>query len=374
MNGQGSVLLVLERPRADVRERLRAGSIAVTEASPTDAAPVLASAPFDVIIAPLAVLTGGLRGEALARRPPPEIVVVSPSDRLVEALALLREGASDVLAEPLDGDAAASAVAVALRRRAAAAEAALALERAAATMPARLAGSVVHELANRVAVLVSAVSAIESALTEVGAVEGLVASGGAASVAEWWQEDGRDAVLEAGEAAKEATEVTARLKTLALDLRTVLRADPASRAAFEVADAVAVALRLARPALASVARVEVSVPATATALGNAGTLARAALEILVHAAESFMRSGVRGGRVEVTWRGEPGWVVLEIRDDAPAGGERALSEAAARDAAHAFAVARDLAQRQGGSFTARRQASGGGHVVELRLPAAERPG
>jgi signal transduction histidine kinase len=305
-----------------------------------------------------------VHARALERDPRVQVIVASPRERLAEVIALLCEGVSDVLVEPLDPALVAAAVRRAIGRRRAEDEPPPLADVSRAPTPARLAGAVAHDIANRVAVVTSGLAAIERALDVGKELEALLGEGADASaIATWWQVQGRPALADAREATQEVTEATDRLKHLSRDLRTVVRAEAAADAAFDAAAAIQTAVRLARPALAPVARLSAEVPAGAAAHGNPGALARAALELLLRSAEAFASASTRGGHVALRWRTEPGFCVLEVEDDAPA------SAAPEAPRASGVAIARALAEAHGGELVRRSGGRGTGNVFELRLRA-----
>ncbi|MGN9813745.1 ATP-binding protein [Streptomyces sp. SD11] len=171
-----------------------------------------------------------------------------------------------------------------------------------------------------------------------------------------------------------AVEDTVRLQRLAADLLLLARLDAGERSADARLDLAALVRTEAGKRAGD--RVDVSVDAEAVEVsGSRGQLARV-LGNLLDNAQRHTRSSVA---VRVRRVGD--WAVLEVADDGAgvpaAERERVferfvrLDEARARDdggAGLGLAIARDVAVRHGGTLGVR-EASGGGALFELRLPA-----
>ncbi|QKV92513.1 HAMP domain-containing histidine kinase [Streptomyces sp. NA02950] len=177
-----------------------------------------------------------------------------------------------------------------------------------------------------------------------------------------------------------AVEDVVRLQRLAADLLLLARLDAGERPD-----------RTARVALDGMVREELSqrtgdrVPvvtelAAAEVTGSRGQLSRV-LGNLVDNAQRHAR-----GEVRVSVRAEGGRAVLGVADDGAGvpGSEREriferfvrLDDARSRDdggAGLGLAIARDVAERHGGTLTVR-EGPGGGALFELDLPLGERPG
>jgi signal transduction histidine kinase len=335
-----------------------------------DARRWLADAGFGVVEgdAPAGVVVAALDA-ALAAPPaaprgaPPELIVVAPPLRLAQAVALLRRGACDVLVEPLDRASLLDAVARAAARARAPAAPALLVELARTAPPLRVSAGVAHEIANPVAVLVSALAALEGDLAAIDEGSGHLAVDGIAAA--WWARAGRAALVDAREAAGEASAAAERLKQLAHDLRSLQRAEPApgGDAPTDVGLAAATAVRLARPLLAPVARLAADTPLGVSAAASPGAIVRVVLELLLCAMDALARSRRRGALVRVACRAEPGFAVVEVEDDAPRDGPVPGGEGLA---GVGRAVALELTALLGGTLTSS-PTPAGGTLVALRL-------
>lgn len=360
-----SVLLAVgEQERPDrLGPFLRAAGMEVHLASPGAAVDL---ARLDVAVVELSALAAGAPWacEARRRHPDLEVVAVAPPDALPSALRALRQGASDLLASPLEPAALLDAVARAAERRLARAAAREAAEEARWAELGRLAGGLAHEIANPVTVILSALTAV---------ADGLGAPGRAGS-AERAQPVSGDEVEEAVE---EAVAGAQRLRTLSQDLRAVLRADPGALAPVEVAEAVQAALRIGRPEIVAHAQVVLDIPPGLCAFASQGALIEALLHVLVRGARAIAAAGRRRAPLRVRAERRGAAVAIEVEDDVPpAEADPALPHLAGRvpagmaagPGARGLAVARDLVERQGGACTAR--VSPGGTVIAIALRAS----
>lgn len=367
-----SVLLAVRDEDGALAGFLRGARVDVVVGPPATAA---ALDHLDVAVVELAALMAGAGwlGEARRRHPELEVVVVALPGELPAAVRALRQGASDLLTVPLDPASLLGAVAGAADRSRARAAMRDASELVRWAELGRLCGGLTHEFANPVTVMLSATSAIEEAL------ERLDRGGGAP---DGTHRGGEPSPLgQVRDAAREATAGAERLKVLARDLRSVVRADPAALGPVEVAQAVKVALRLGRAEIGAHLDVRVEVPPRLGALASAGALAEALLHLLVGAARAVAASGQRRAAVEVraVQRGDA--VVIEVEDAVPAQPPvPALRYLALQlppglapgPGARALVAARELVEKQGGAC-AGRVAPGGGTVVEITLPAPVLP-
>ncbi|MFL5272263.1 MAG: hypothetical protein ACJ79E_09415, partial [Anaeromyxobacteraceae bacterium] len=269
-----------------------------------------------------------------------------------------------LVAPPEPGSLVEAVARAAARGRAPAAHALL-VELARSAPPGRVSGVVPHEIANPVAVLVSALSALDTDLAALDEGSAHLAADGA--TAAWWARAGRAALVDAREAAAEATAAVERLKQLAQDLRSLQRAEPspAGDAPSDVGLAAATAVRLARPLLAPVARLAADTPLGVSAAASPGAIVRVVLELLLCALDALARSRRRGAIVRVACRAEPGFAVVEVEDDAARDDAAAVAGGEGLDGV-GRAVALELTALLGGTLTSR-PTPAGGTLVALRL-------
>ncbi|GEJ58841.1 hypothetical protein [Anaeromyxobacter diazotrophicus] len=359
-----SVLLSLGGPeRSDgLAETLREAGVEVTLGPAAGAAELER---LDVAVVELADFSGNASWamEARRRHRDLEFVVVAGADELPAAVRALRQGAADLLAAPVEAGALRDAVARAVDRVMARAAAREADELGRSAELGRLAGGLAHEIANPVAVILSAMS---------GVADGLDAAARTPLGGSW------RALEQARESADEASAAAERLKVLARDLRSVLRADPAALAPADVSEAVQAALRIGRAEIVAHAQVLVDVPPGLYALANQGALTEALLHVLARGARAIAAAGRRRAPLQVRAARSGEAVVIEVEDDVPQpAADPALrhlalklpSGVAPAAGARGLAVAAALVERQGGSCSARAAASGG-TVLELKFRAA----
>ncbi|MGW2344861.1 sensor histidine kinase [Streptomyces sp. NPDC001661] len=172
-----------------------------------------------------------------------------------------------------------------------------------------------------------------------------------------------------------AVEDTVRLQELAADLLLLARLDAGEKPGGAGVDLAALVREELSQRTGDRVPVAVDVTAVPQVSGSRGQLARV-LGNLVDNAQRHARAGVR-----VAVRAEGGRVVLSVADDGQGvpDGEREriferfvrLDDARTRDGGGAglgLAIARDVAERHGGSLTVR-SAPEGGALFELELPA-----
>ncbi|MEU4996981.1 HAMP domain-containing sensor histidine kinase [Streptomyces sp. NPDC021622] len=176
-----------------------------------------------------------------------------------------------------------------------------------------------------------------------------------------------------------AVEDTVRLQELAADLLLLARLDAGEKPGATRVDLAA----LAREELSQRTRDRVEVRSDlkgAEVAGSRGQLARV-LGNLVNNAQRHART-----HVTVATRAEGAWAVLAVSDDGAGVPESErehvferfvrLDDARARDdggAGLGLAIARDVAERHGGTLTVQ-EAPGGGALFELRVPLVPRSG
>ncbi|MEW2435482.1 HAMP domain-containing sensor histidine kinase [Streptomyces caniferus] len=169
-----------------------------------------------------------------------------------------------------------------------------------------------------------------------------------------------------------AVEDTVRLQRLAADLLLLARLDAGERPAEARVDLAAMVREESSQRVADRVPVQVGELAAGEVAGSRGQLAR----VLGNLLDNAQRHAAASVRVAVVREGE--WAVLRVEDDGPGvpEGEREriferfvrLDDARARDdggAGLGLAIARDVAERHGGSLAVR-----AGSVFELRLPVA----
>lgn len=169
-----------------------------------------------------------------------------------------------------------------------------------------------------------------------------------------------------------AVEDTVRLQRLAADLLLLARLDAGERPAEARVDLSAMVREESSQRVADRIPVQVGELAAGEVAGSRSQLAR----VLGNLLDNAQRHAAASVRVAVVREGE--WAVLRVEDDGPGvpEGEREriferfvrLDDARARDdggAGLGLAIARDVAERHGGSLAVR-----AGSVFELRLPVA----
>ncbi|MFG2493992.1 sensor histidine kinase [Streptomyces caniferus] len=169
-----------------------------------------------------------------------------------------------------------------------------------------------------------------------------------------------------------AVEDTVRLQRLAADLLLLARLDAGERPAEARVDLAAMVREESSQRVADRVPVQAGELAAGEVAGSRGQLAR----VLGNLLDNAQRHAAASVRVVVVREGE--WAVLRVEDDGPGvpEGEREriferfvrLDDARARDdggAGLGLAIARDVAERHGGSLAVR-----AGSVFELRLPVA----
>ncbi|MFJ9467242.1 sensor histidine kinase [Streptomyces caniferus] len=169
-----------------------------------------------------------------------------------------------------------------------------------------------------------------------------------------------------------AVEDTVRLQRLAADLLLLARLDAGERPAEARVDLAAMVREESSQRVADRIPVQVGELAAGEVAGSRGQLAR----VLGNLLDNAQRHAAASVRVAVVREAE--WAVLRVEDDGPgvpeAERERIferfvrLDDARARDdggAGLGLAIARDVAERHGGSLAVR-----AGSVFELRLPVA----
>ncbi|MEU8997336.1 HAMP domain-containing sensor histidine kinase [Streptomyces caniferus] len=169
-----------------------------------------------------------------------------------------------------------------------------------------------------------------------------------------------------------AVEDTVRLQRLAADLLLLARLDAGERPAEARVDLAAMVREESSQRVADRVPVQAGELAAGEVAGSRGQLAR----VLGNLLDNAQRHAAASVRVAVVREGE--WAVLRVEDDGPGvpEGEREriferfvrLDDARARDdggAGLGLAIARDVAERHGGSLAVR-----AGSVFELRLPVA----
>ncbi|MFZ3559879.1 sensor histidine kinase [Streptomyces sp. BH055] len=174
-----------------------------------------------------------------------------------------------------------------------------------------------------------------------------------------------------------AVEDTVRLQELAADLLLLARLDAGEKPGGAGVDLAALVREELSQRTGDRVPVAVDVTAVPQVSGSRGQLARV-LGNLVDNAQRHARAGVR-----VAVRAEDGRVVLRVRDDGQGVPEDEreriferfvrLDDARTRDGGGAglgLAIARDVAERHGGSLTVR-SAPEGGALFELELPAVD---
>ncbi|MFF4601412.1 sensor histidine kinase [Streptomyces sp. NPDC001339] len=170
---------------------------------------------------------------------------------------------------------------------------------------------------------------------------------------------------------------TVRLQRLAADLLLLARLDAGERPADARVDLAAMVREEVSQRVGDRIPVRVAESAGLEVLGSRGQLAR----VLGNLLDNAQRHAVSSVRVAVERAGE--WAVLRVEDDGPGvpEGEREriferfvrLDDARARDdggAGLGLAIARDVAERHGGSLTVAAGPARAGAVFELRLPPA----
>jgi len=131
------------------------------------------------------------------------------------------------------------------------------------------------------------------------------------------------------EAVDDALVGATRMEEIARDLHTVSRPSGAEPAVVDLADVVEIAVRMARPAINAVGRVDVDLGATSPIQGDLGRLSQAVLNLLINAAQALPSERPGTNFVGVrTWQ-EGDRVLLAVEDNGagiPLDSQRAIFE------------------------------------------------
>ncbi len=115
-------------------------------------------------------------------------------------------------------------------------------------------------------------------------------------------------------ALRDAREAAERVRHIAMDLRTLSRADDDARAPVDLHGTLDTALRLARHEMAARAHVVVSYGETPPLRGNAARLGQVLLNLLVNAAQAIGAGHVDANVIEVTVGTTDGMAFIDVRD------------------------------------------------------------
>jgi signal transduction histidine kinase len=284
---------------------------------------------------------------ARERDPAAQLLVTAAAADLADAVACLRQGACDILLEPVVPTVLAAAIRAALARGRLDGDAArLATEpRADARLAATgaLLGNLAHQLNNPLTSLLASVRYVADALADTVQLA-----------------PGQE-LEELRHAARDALDSVERIEGLARDMAALGRSDR-DASTFDLSEPLHIALRVGGAEIALGTEVELDVRADPLVSGSLGALAICFVQLLLDRARAFTAAG-RRGRVRVTLRREAGDAIAELSDDARV--DRDLPAVGAA----ALPLCREIAAQHGGTLAL---GAGPGAPIALRIRAAER--
>ncbi|MCB9674351.1 MAG: response regulator [Alphaproteobacteria bacterium] len=169
-----------------------------------------------------------------------------------------------------------------------------------------------------------------------------------------------------------------RVASIVRDLGAFARVDDAQPEPFDVAEAIAHAVAIARQEIQHRATLDVVIEGVPPAFGIASRTVQIVLNLLLNAAQAIAPGQRDANRIEVRASAEGGWVVVEVRDTGPGMSTDTLEHALdpffttkgpGEGTGLGLAISHSLATAMNGTLEIESQL-GEGTAVRLKIPAA----